>query len=88
MILGYEGNKAISIPGIIVGLIFIALAGYTWYFSYLQKTEKDYLFKLPYRNQVHAKKVFLLKKWHNFEIYQVRSEFQNYSILVISRKKK
>lgn len=40
MILGYEGNKAISIPGIIVGLIFIALAGYTWYFSYLQKNRK------------------------------------------------
>ena len=36
-ILGYEGNKAISIPGIVVGIIFLLLAVYTWSFSYLQK---------------------------------------------------
>lgn len=87
MILGYEGNKAISIPGIIVGLIFIALLAYTWYFSYLKQDENNFWLKLPYRNKVKIGRPVLLKKWHFCEVYQIKSEFQNYSILLFSRKK-
>lgn len=88
MILGYEGNKAISISGIVVGLIFGLLLFYTIYFSYLQKDGKQFVFKLPYRTKVKVNQPILYAQWRVFRIYKIRNEFQNYSILVIQTRKK
>lgn len=88
MILGYEGNKAISISGIVVGLVFGLLLLYTIYFSYLQKDGKHFIFKLPYRTKMKVKQPILYAEWHSFKIYKIKNEFQSYSILVVSRKKK
>lgn len=87
MILGYEGNKAISISGIVVGLIFTILLVYTWLFSYLAKNKNQFILKLPYRTKINVNEPILRAKWHCFQIYQLKGEVQNYSILVISRKK-
>lgn len=86
-ILGYEGNKAISIPGIVVGCIFFVLLAYTLLYSFFEKSQNKYLLKLPYRTQMEVNKPILIAKWHMFEIYQLKSEFQSYSVLVFSRKK-
>nr|WP_297950091.1 hypothetical protein [uncultured Lactobacillus sp.] len=86
-ILGYEGNKTISIPGIVVGVIFVLLAIYTWTFSYLQKDKDKLILKLPYRSKVKVDQMTLRSSWHNFQIYQLKSDYQNYSILMMSRKK-
>ncbi|EEJ73050.1 hypothetical protein [Lactobacillus ultunensis] len=88
MILGYEGNKSISISGIVVGLIFCLLLLYTICFSYFQEDGKQFIFKLPYRTKMKVSQPILYAKWRNFQIYKIRSEFQSYSILIISRKKK
>lgn len=87
MILGYEGNKSISIPGIVVGIIFILLLIYTWHFSYLMKSKDQFILKLPYRTKAKVNKPTLYAEWRNFKIYRLKGEVQNYSILVISRKK-
>ncbi|AJP46517.1 membrane protein [Lactobacillus acidophilus] len=87
IILGYEGNKAISVPGIIVGLIFILLAIYTWRFSYFEKRENQIIFKLPYRTRQKVSQPVLYKKWRNFQFYRLKGEFQSYSILIILRKR-
>lgn len=87
MILGYEGNKAISVPGIIVGIIFVLLTIYTWYFSYFENKDKKIIFKLPYRTKQAVSQPVLYKEWRNFKVYQLKGEFQNYSVLIISRKK-
>ncbi|MBI1710148.1 hypothetical protein HYQ50_1135 [Lactobacillus crispatus] len=86
-ILGYEGNKAISIPGIVVGIIFLLLAVYTWSFSYLQKGGEKILLKLPYRSKVKINQMTLLSSWRNFQVYQLKSDYQSYSVLMMSRKK-
>lgn len=86
-ILGYEGNKAISIPGIVVGIIFLLLAVYTWSFSYLQKGGDKILLKLPYRSKVKINQMTLLSSWRNFQVYQLKSDYQSYSVLMMSRKK-
>ena len=86
-ILGYEGNKAISIPGIVVGIIFVILTICTWTFSYLQKDKDKLILKLPYRSKVKIDQMTLHANLHNFQIYQLKSDYQNYSILMMSRKK-
>ena len=77
--MGYEGNKAISIPGIVVGIIFLLLAVYTWSFSYLQKGGDKILLKLPYRSKVKINQMTLLSSWRNFQVYQLKSDYQSYS---------
>lgn len=86
-ILGYEGNKAINIPGMVVGFIFIVLLVYTWLYSFFENSKNKYLLKLPYRTQIKVSKPVLIVKWRIFEIYRLKSEFQSYSVLVFSRKK-
>ena len=87
MILGYEGNKAISISGIVVGIIFTILLIYTWVFSYVAKSNDQFILKLPYLTKMKVNQPTLRAQWHIFQIYQLKGEVQNYSILVISRKK-
>ncbi|WP_334204551.1 EbsA family protein [Lactobacillus amylovorus] len=87
MILGYEGNKAISISGIVVGIIFTILLIYTWAFSYVAKSNDQFILKLPYRTKKKVNQPTLRAQWRIFQIYQLKGEVQNYSILVISRKK-
>ncbi|MCT7690367.1 MAG: hypothetical protein N5837_04070 [Lactobacillus crispatus] len=86
-ILGYEGNKAISIPGIVVGIIFVILTICTWTFSYLQKDKDKLILKLPYRSKVKINQMTLLSSWRNFQVYQLKSDYQSYSVLMMSRKK-
>lgn len=87
MILGYEGNKAISISGIVVGIIFALALVYTWLSSYLMKSKDQFILKLPYRTKIKVNKPTLYAEWRNFKIYQLKGEVQSYSVLVISRKK-
>lgn len=87
MILGYEGNKAISISGLVVGVIFLILAVYTYFFTYIKKDSQGYLLKLPYRAAVKVDAPILDKQWRNFKIYKLNNDFQNYSVLMFSRKK-
>ena len=84
MILGYEGNKAISISGIVVGIIFTILLIYTWVFSYVAKSNDQFILKLPYRTKMKVNQPTLRAQWRIFQIYQLKVRIERKQFLFIN----
>lgn len=70
-----------------MGFIFVILVIYTFLYSYFESKNTNYFLKLPYRAKLEISEPILIKQWRCFKLYKLKSEFQNYSVLVFSRKK-
>lgn len=87
-IVGYESNKAISYPAIILGAIFAIIAIYTWLSSYFKKEASVYWLKLPYRQKLQLQDLKIKWQWKAFVIYEAKSKINTYLLLALKRKKK
>ena len=83
----YESNKAVSIPAVVLCLLFGIILIYTWFNSYLKEKDKKYLFKLPYRKIIMVAKPQLIFQWHIFKSYQIKDNYHKYYIILIERKR-
>ncbi|WP_281508906.1 hypothetical protein [Lactobacillus taiwanensis] len=87
-IIGYESNKSISYPAIILGAIFVVIVIYTWLNSYFQKETDDFWVKLPYRQKFKLQSLEIKCQWKAFVIYKAKSKINTYLFLALKRKKK
>lgn len=87
-IVGYESNKAISYPALILGAIFVVIAIYTWFNSYFQKKASVYWLKLPYRQKLQLQDLKIKWQWKAVVVYEASSKINTYLLLALKRKKK
>ena len=87
-IVGYESNKAISYPALILGTIFAIIVIYTWLNSYFQKEASVYWLKLPYRQKIQLQDLKIKWQWKAFDIYEAKGKLNTYLLLAFKRKKK
>ena len=83
-IVGYESNKAISYPALILGTIVI----YTWLNSYFQKEASADWLNLPYCQKIQLQDLKIKWQWKAFDIYEAKGKLNTYLLLAFKRKKK
>lgn len=89
VIFGYESNKSISLPCLILSIIFVLLVIYTWICSYFKADKsQNYLFKLPYRSTIKITAPKLRASWKMFAVYEIKDNYHNYLVICINRKRK
>lgn len=89
VIFGYEKDKSVSLPCLILSIIFVIWLIYTWIFSYFkEENNKNYLFKLPYRSLNKVGQPRLRTSWKMFDFYEIKDNYHNYLVMTIQRKKK
>lgn len=87
-IVGYESNKAISYPALIIGAIFAIIAIYTLLNSYFQKEAENTWLKLPYSQKFKLQSLKVKYQWKAFVIYEAKNKINTYLLLALKRKKK
>jgi hypothetical protein len=87
-IVGYESNKAISYPALILGTIFVIIVIYTWLNSYFQKEASGDWLKLPYRQKIQLQDLKIKWQGKAFDIYEAKGKLNTYLLLAFKRKKK
>lgn len=88
-IFGYESNKSLSVPGLVLGIIFGLLVIYTWLYSYFKESKsKNFLFKLPYRSISKIDQPKLRTSWKIFDLYEIKDNYHNYLVMCINKRKK
>lgn len=88
IIFGYESNKSLSVPGLVLGIIFGLLVIYTWMCSYFKESKQNHLFKLPYRSIVKISQPKLRTSWKIFDFYEIKDNYHNYLVMCINKRKK
>lgn len=89
VIFGYENDKSVSLPCLILSIIFVILVIYTWLFSYFKKDKnKEYLFKLPYHSLSKVGQPRLRTSWKIFNFYEIKDNYHKYLVMCIQRKNK
>lgn len=88
VIFGYEKDKSVSLPCLILSIIFVIWLIYTWLFSYFKKDNKNYSFKLPYRSLNKVGQPRLRASWKMFDFYEIKDNYHNYLVMCIQKRKK
>lgn len=84
----YESNKSLSIPSLILCLLFGIILIYTWFASYLKQTNTDeFEFKLPYRKKSLISNPTVIFQWHFIRTLKIHNKYQNYYVVEFNRKK-
>ncbi|MBP2058023.1 hypothetical protein J2Z60_001198 [Lactobacillus colini] len=84
----YEKDKALSLPGLILSIVFVVWAGYTWLYSYFEEQNGQYLFKLPYKSTARVTQLNLRSSWKKFDLYEIKDNYYSYFVVCVKSKKK
>ena len=85
VIFGYEANKGISMPCLILSIIFGVLVIYTWFTSYFKQEQANYVLKLPYTTMTAIKPPKLLMQWKFLKIYELKDKYHSYLVISVSK---
>lgn len=89
VIFGYEKDKSVSLPCLILSIIFVILVVYTWFFSYFKEDKNQkYLFKLPYHSLDKIAQPRLSASWKMFKFYEIKDNYHNYLVMCIQKNNK
>lgn len=85
IIFGYEASKGISIPCLILSIIFVLLVIYTWLTSYFKQDQKNYFLRLPYTTITVMGPPKLRTQWKFFKIYELKDKYHSYLVMAFTK---